>query len=83
MEYLRKAEKHIDTLQDVLEFRETRLGPHFEGKTGLGRFGFAGAVLGAVFGLHLAGGIGFSILLPLIGIQGPYGILNILVSRFY
>lgn len=79
MQALSSLERHVDALQDVLEFRHTTMGPHFEKKTGLGRMGLTGFLLGAVLGLHLAGLVSCW-LAPWLGVGDPFNILCALVS---
>ena len=79
MQTLSILERHVDALQDALEFRDTTLGPHFEKKTGMGRMGLTGFLLGTVLGLHLAGLLGCW-LAPWLGVGDPYSILCVLVS---
>jgi protein-S-isoprenylcysteine O-methyltransferase len=77
MQQMSKLEKHVDSLQAALEFRHTRLGPHFEGSKGLGRAGLAAAGLGAAAGLHL-GLLIACLTLRFLGVQDTYGLICLL-----
>ena len=78
MYQLSQLEKHVEVLQNVLEFRDTRLGPHFQSKKGMGRMGLTGFLLGILLGAHLVC-LGGCWLAPLLGLGDPYGVICILV----
>lgn len=80
MQLLSQLEQRIDALQDVLDFKDTKLGPHFQTKRGMGRMGLTGYLLGIALGLHLACLLGCW-MAPLVGLSDPYAVICMLVSQ--